>query len=164
MSVHKVLYKSFLITILMTLALHSEEPLTDKNRVLKREVVAHMNRYMTLANQADVKTIAEDIYQAPILMKSFGTTGHGVALSKEEFQERFAVHFQNLRENLGWDHFEVKGYDVTLSGSNIAFVKMHFIWVKVDGSLIGSKDRAACYVLIKKEHGWRTTAVMGSDW
>ena len=83
MSVHKVLYKSFLITILMTLALYSEEPLTDKNRVLKREVVAHMNRYMTLANQADVKTIAEDIYQAPILMKSFGTTDHGVGRGYE---------------------------------------------------------------------------------
>ncbi len=152
-----------LVSILIPLAVQSEEPVTEKPRVLKREVVAHMNRYMTLANQADVKRIAEDIYQAPLLMKSFDTTDHGVALSKEEFQEQFTAHFNNLKENLGWDHFEVKDYEVTLSGSNIAFVKMHFVWVKADGSLIGPKDRVACYVLIKKEHGWRTTAVMGSD-
>jgi len=153
----------FLFSMLMPLVVQAEESVTEKPRVLKREVVAHMNKYMTLANQADAKTITEDIYQAPLLMKGFDTTDHGVALSKEEFQEQFTAHFLNLRENLGWDHFEVKGYNVTLSGSKIAFVRMHFVWVRADGSLIGSKDRVACYVLIKKEHGWRTTAVMGTD-
>ena len=72
----------FLISILIPLAVQSEEPVTETPRVLKREVVAHMNKYMTLANQADVKRIAEDIYQAPILMKGFDTTDHDVALSK----------------------------------------------------------------------------------
>ncbi len=152
-----------LFSMLMPLAVQGEEQAAKKPRVLKREVIAHMNKYMSLANQADAETIAEDIYQAPLLMKSFDSTEHDVTLSKEEFQGQFTAHFRNLRENLGWDHFEVKGYDITLSGSKIAFVKMHFVWVKADGSLIGSKDRVACYVLIKKGHGWRTTAVMGSD-
>ena len=44
-----------LVSILIPLAVQSEEPVTENPRVLKREVVAHMNRYMTLANQADVK-------------------------------------------------------------------------------------------------------------
>jgi len=137
------------------------EHLIKSPKNLTDEVIAHMDKYIGLANKADASSIAKEIYEAPVLMKGFDDQNHGVEMTEEALRKQFTNHFNHLKD-IGWSHFAVKGYNVTFSGQQIAFVKMQFQWIKKDGSLIGPNDRIACYLVIKKTEGWRTVSVMGN--
>ena len=152
----------FTLAVLAVLphSLATEDTMTSAE-TLKHEVIAHMDRYIRLANKADASSIAKEIYETPVLMKGFDDLTHDVTLTADELRKQFTNHFNHLKD-IGWSHFVVNGYEVTVSGQQIAFVKMQFQWMKKDGSLIGPKDRTACYLLIKKTDGWKTVSVMGN--
>ena len=133
----------------------------EANTVLVNQVKAHMRRYVGLANQGRTDVIAKEIYETPILMIPFESPQHRVQNSATDFRQEFDEHLSRLKSQ-DWKQFKVHRLDVRSVGKDLAFVDMHFVWLKTNGQAIGPAHRVASYVLSKKKHGWRIIAVMGN--
>ncbi|MBB75707.1 MAG: hypothetical protein CMJ75_14475 [Planctomycetaceae bacterium] len=149
-----------LVATLLTVA-WARENVPGPGDTVVREARAHMLRYVTLANQEKTEVIAREIYETPILMIPFDNAQHRVQDSTEEFRKEFDEHLAQLKKQ-NWKQFKIQRLDVRSVGKDLAFVDMHFVWLKVDGKPIGPDHRVASYVLAKKSNGWRIIAVMGN--
>ena len=149
-----------LVATLLTVA-WARENVPGPGDTVVREARAHMLRYVTLANQEKTEVIAREIYETPILMIPFDNAQHRVQDSTEEFRKEFDEHLAQLKKQ-NWKQFKIQRLDVRSVGKDLAFVDMHFVWLKVDGKPIGPDHRVASYVLAKKRNGWRIIAVMGN--
>lgn len=149
------------LTILMLAPEAKAADLPTQRAQSVKEVKAHMIRYVGLVNQLDFETVAKEIYQAPVLMKPLGENAH-TARTTEEFQEIFEEHFRKLKSQ-DFEKIKILKLEVDLSGSDLAFVKMTFVWLKSDGKPLGPAQHVASYVLIKKNAGWRTVSVLGNS-
>ncbi|MEE3368982.1 MAG: nuclear transport factor 2 family protein [Planctomycetota bacterium] len=149
-----------LVATLLTVA-WARENVPGPGDAVVREARAHMLRYITLANQEKTEVVAREIYETPILMIPFDNAQHRVQDSTEEFRKEFDEHLAQLKKQ-NWKQFKLHRLDVRSVGKDLAFVDMHFVWLKVDGKPIGPDHRVASYVLAKKKNGWRIIAVMGN--
>ena len=149
-----------LAATLLTVA-WAQENVSGTGDTVVREARAHMLRYVALANQEKTEIIAEEIYETPILMIPFDNAQHRVQDSAEQFRKGFDEHLAQLKKQ-NWKQFKIQRLDVRSVGKDLAFVDMHFVWLKVDGKPIGPDHRVASYVLAKKSNGWRIIAVMGN--
>ena len=142
-------------------AVWARENVSGTGDAVVREAKDHMLRYVALANQEKTEIIAQEIYETPILMIPFENAQHRMQDSAEEFRKGFDGHLAQLKKQ-NWKQFKIHRLDVRSVGKDLAFVDMHFVWLKVDGKPIGPDHRVASYVLAKKKNGWRIIAVMGN--
>ena len=86
MRIFHITFFTLAVLALLPHSLATEDTITSV-KTLKHEVIAHMDRYIRLANEADASSIAKEIYETPVLMKGFDDLTHDVKLTAEELRK-----------------------------------------------------------------------------
>ena len=148
--------KTHSIALLLTAALGASlaaqqgPPSASEVAVIKKDVVATIDKYYRLFTERNPRGIAEEAFNIPWIV--IGGSGPQADMTKEQATARFEASMKQLVES-GWAKSIFTTENVCVINANAAIASGYNTRYKTDGSVMSVGG--VSYILGKAKDGWR---------